>query len=263
MLKGFSVPLTPRGISSVAPMPPWHYAGDLLVVEYWADPAKAAAYLPAPLSLDDDAGYSTAHFVEWQGVTDGAEELLDPVRCQYREFFIMIAAKYKGERVNYCPYIFVTQDVSFARGWAQGLPKQIGEIYITHTYPVTNIAAPVVGKGGRFGASMSWCGRRMADARVVLEKEQSGRAGLPSRPFMGMRHFPDLANPTKPLVQQLVRGGASNVQVSAGWSGKAELAIPGCEIHELGDLSPTKVGMGHRFSMGLTISTVNVVEDLM
>jgi hypothetical protein len=43
MLKGYTLPRTPEGTSSLAPMPPWHYVGTCLVVEYEADPQLALA----------------------------------------------------------------------------------------------------------------------------------------------------------------------------------------------------------------------------
>ncbi|MGE5608170.1 MAG: acetoacetate decarboxylase family protein [Bacillota bacterium] len=264
MLKGFSSPMSPTGRSSLAPTPPWHYAGELLVIEYWADPAAAASYLPQGLEPDEDAGYCTAHFAEWQAVTSDGQESLDPVRSQYTEFFLLLAARWRGEKVNYCPYIFVSQDASLARGWAQGLPKQIGQIHMTRAYGVSNPATPTLAPGGRFGATLSWNGRRLVEAKLTLMSEQQGRAGLPARPYVGLRVFPDLAQPghDRPMVMQLVRGGASNVQVPAGWTGNAELQFLPCDVHELADLKPLRVGPGHRFSMGLTISTLTVLADL-
>lgn len=264
MLKGFFTPLSPTGRSSLAPLPPWHYAGDLIVVEYWADPAKVASYLPEGLEPDEDAGYCTAHFTDWQAATNGGDEPLDPVRSQYTEFFVLIAARWRGEKVNYCPYIFVTQDVSFARGLAQGLPKQMGQVHMTRVYGVTNPATPALAAGGRFGATLSWNGRRLVEARVTLTAPQQGRAGLPSRPYVGLRVFPDLeqGHHDKPLVMQLVRGGATNVQVATGWTGDADLRFLPCEEHELPDLAPVRVGAGHRFTMGLTITGVTVLADL-
>ena len=35
---GYTIPRSPGGRSSIVPYPPWHYVGDFLVVEYWADP---------------------------------------------------------------------------------------------------------------------------------------------------------------------------------------------------------------------------------
>jgi len=51
MLKGFNTPLTPKGMSTLNPAPPWHYSCDFLSVEFWADPAAVAAYLPDGLVL--------------------------------------------------------------------------------------------------------------------------------------------------------------------------------------------------------------------
>ena len=37
-LQGYSIPRTSTGKASLVPPPPWHYVGDFLVVDYWADP---------------------------------------------------------------------------------------------------------------------------------------------------------------------------------------------------------------------------------
>ncbi|MEV4599028.1 hypothetical protein AB0K15_16650 [Amycolatopsis sp. NPDC049253] len=34
-LKGYSYPLSPRGVANLAPTPPWHYVGDVVGVEFW------------------------------------------------------------------------------------------------------------------------------------------------------------------------------------------------------------------------------------
>ena len=49
-LTGYTVPRSPSGRSSLVPYPPWHYVGDFLVVEYWADPERAVSCLPAASS---------------------------------------------------------------------------------------------------------------------------------------------------------------------------------------------------------------------
>ncbi|WP_374305854.1 acetoacetate decarboxylase family protein, partial [Ferrovibrio sp.] len=49
--KGFFYPRSQSGQSSLLPPPPWHYAGDLLTVEYRTDPKLIADILPAPLTL--------------------------------------------------------------------------------------------------------------------------------------------------------------------------------------------------------------------
>ena len=71
MLKGFTTPLTPKGVSSIIPAPPWNNAGIVLAIEYWTDPAAVEAFLPSGFSLGPDPGYAIAHFAEWQSATAG------------------------------------------------------------------------------------------------------------------------------------------------------------------------------------------------
>ena len=52
MLKGFTVPRSPFGQAALTPPPPWHYAGDVVGVEFWTDADAAAATLPKGLSPD-------------------------------------------------------------------------------------------------------------------------------------------------------------------------------------------------------------------
>jgi len=87
-LAGFFYPRTATGRSSLLPGPPWHYSGDLLTVEYRTDPARVAELLPAPLEpAPDDPGAVALIWADWQSCGESGEELLDPVRAQYRECF--------------------------------------------------------------------------------------------------------------------------------------------------------------------------------
>ena len=82
MLKGFTVPRSPRGAAALAPPPPWHYAADVLAVEFWSDPEVSAGMLPNEVELDARSnGRSVAIFADCQ-FTAGAEEYLDPARYQ-------------------------------------------------------------------------------------------------------------------------------------------------------------------------------------
>src|SRR3712207_341057 len=93
-LQGYSLPRTSTGRSSLVPKPPWHYSGNFLVVEYRTDPEAARSFLPGDLDDGSDLGAAAAIFVEWQSCSDSFEELLDPARAQYKEFFVVLAAEY-------------------------------------------------------------------------------------------------------------------------------------------------------------------------
>ena len=133
-LRGYSLPRSPEGRASLVPPPPWHYVGDFLVLEFWADPDAVAAVLPPGLEpYAEDPGRAAALFVDWQSCTDSREELLDPARSQYKEFFIVVNAVLDGEHVTTCPYIWVDRDFALARGWIQGFPKKLGSVWMTRT----------------------------------------------------------------------------------------------------------------------------------
>src|ERR671936_2915434 len=149
--QGYSLPLSPNGSASLVPSPPWHYVGDFLVIEYWADPDAVTAVLPPGLSpFAGDPGRCAALFVDWQSCSESGEELLDPVRGQYREFFIVVNALLDGQAVTTCPYIWVDRDFALARGWIQGFPKKLGSIHLTRHFPLRSSAGPELAPGGRF-----------------------------------------------------------------------------------------------------------------
>jgi hypothetical protein len=102
VLKGYTLPRTPRGTSSLAPQPPWHYVGNALAVEYEVNPIAAEAFLPDGLELASNR--CAIYFIEWQYSSETDEEYLDPIRSQYRETIVLLSANFEGEPVAYCPF---------------------------------------------------------------------------------------------------------------------------------------------------------------
>jgi acetoacetate decarboxylase len=261
MLKGYTAPRTPRGISSLAPTPPWHYVSTSLAIEFTADSARAARFLPEELEPDPD-GRCAVYFAEWQFATDTGEEYLDPVRSQYKEAIFLISAAFRGEPVAYCPFIFVDQDVSLMRGLVQGWPKQFGTVWITRSLP--SKAAPVEGPGGRFGATLSVRDRRVAEARVTLRETSDRRPSPGFARGVNVRYFPELAagKHDTPAVHELVQLRSRDVQFSTVWTGDAELRLFDHPHLELADLAPVTVGAGFRFSFAFTVDDVALLKDL-
>jgi len=262
MIKGYALPRTPRGTSSLAPLPPWHYAGTVLAVEFAADSAAAAAFLPD--GLEPDSGRGAAYFIEWQYASESGEEYLDPIRSQYHETIFLLSAKYQGSPVAYCPFIWVDQDVSLMRGLIQGWPKQLGSTWITRAYDLPSKAAPVVGPGGKFGATLSVRDSRLAEAQVVLREKTDA---LPSPSFakaVNVRYFPELTagKHDEPAVHELVQLKSRDVKFSDIWKGDATLTFFDHPYLELSDLRPTEVIAGYRFSFALTVDDLLKLRDL-
>ncbi|GAB2917538.1 acetoacetate decarboxylase family protein [Paraburkholderia jirisanensis] len=261
-LKGFSLPRTPDGKSSLAPTPPWHYVANALAVEFSVDSERAAAFLPDGLTLSSDR--AAVYFADWQSVTESGNENLDPIRSQYRETIFLLSAQFDGAPVAYCPFIWVDQDISLMRGLTQGWPKQIGSVWMTRAYDLPSKATPVVGDGGTFGATLSFKDQRLANARVTL-REKTDR--LPDPTFAGavnVRYFPDLTqgNHQRPLVHDLVQLKSRDTQIGDIWKGEASLEIFETLTSELSALRPVSVGAGYRFSFAFTVDDVRVLKDL-
>jgi acetoacetate decarboxylase len=262
MLQGYTLPRTPRGTSSLVPAPPWHYVGNCLAVEYEADPAAVASFLPS--GLEYHSGQCAVYFADWQYASDSGEEYLDPVGSQYRETILLISARFEGSPCAYCPFIWVDQDVSLMRGLTQGWPKQFGSTWMTRAYDLPSRATPLLGPGGKFGATLAVKDRRLVEACITLREPA---AQLPTPNFaraVNVRHFPELAagKHDRPAVHELVQLKSRDVHVSPIWKGEASLRFldhPSCELPAL---CPVKVGAGYRFSCALTVDDLVVLRDL-
>jgi acetoacetate decarboxylase len=263
MLKGFTVPKSPFGQAALTPPPPWHYAGDVVGVEFWTDPDATAATLPNGLSPDPNSnGHAVMMFLDWQ-FTAQDDEYLEPARYQYREAFVLVDATYHDVPVMWCPYIYVDNDAALARGWTQGFPKKMGSIFQTRSFAASGPAAAPVASGSRFGASLSAHGQRLAEACVTLHKPVENGLSLLSRPTVLLRYFPRLAAgyQDKPAVNELAMSITDNLTVAGAWIGKGELNFTETNGEELHALAPSRIESGFRYSLSYSVSDLKILED--
>jgi hypothetical protein len=264
MLKGFNYPLTPKGMSTLNPLPPWYYSADFLSIEFWADPAAVRATLPQGLDPDPAAdGHASALFYDWQ-FSGSNEEFLDPARYQYREFFLLLDALFEGRRVSYCPYIFVDNDAALARGWSQGYPKRLGSIFQTRYYAATGKAGPALAAGSKFAGTISAGGQRLAEGVVTLREPLKDLAGFSERPVVNLLHYPRLAAGMhdKPAIHELVENVPHNVKIEQAWAGEGNLVLPVCKGEEVSDLAPRRCGRGLRASMAYVVDDLKTLKRL-
>jgi acetoacetate decarboxylase len=263
MLRGYSVPRSPEGSSSLVPAPPWHYVGDFLVVEYWAAAEAVEAVLPVGLEPHEDPGRCAAIFADWQSCSDSREELDDPIRSQYREFFVVVNALLDGEQVTTCPYIWVDRDFALARGWVQGFPKKLGSIQMTRHFQLGATASPGLAPGARYAGTLAAGDRRLAFGAVTLERESVDGPTHNDPPLVNVRHFPNLAagRHDEPAVHELVRARSRDREISPIWAGTAELELYPAPNEELAALAPLRVGTGFRFTFAYTVDDLETVRD--
>lgn len=263
-LRGYTTPRTPSGRASLVPPPPWHYVADFLVVDFHAGADAAVSLLPAGVQPHPDPGRCAAVFADWQSCSESGEELIDPVRGHYREFYLLLSGLLDGEAVTACPFIWVNQDFALARGWIQGFPKKLGEVWMTRAFALECRAAPGVRAGSPFGATCSARGRQIARARVVLEGPSREGSIHTAPPIVNVRHFPRLAagHHDDPAVHELVRARSRDRAVSEIWEGAAELELSPAPGEEHAMLAPVSVERGYRFTFAYTVDDLETVREL-
>lgn len=250
-LLGYSLPLSPSGTSSMLTPPPWHFAGEVVMVDFRVDPRAARRFLPPGLELGADPGAAAAVFAFWQWCSADEEELADPVRAQFAEFLILLGCQFGGRPLARCPYAWVDQPVPMVRGWVQGMPKQFGEIHLTRAMPVGPSAVRLA-EGGRFAGTASVFGRRLAEAAVTLEGVAEQPPLLHTVPLAHTLTFPRWASTDRPEAD-LVASEVSDVAFSTAWTGPATLRLHDVLDDDFASLAPEEVGSGWVFSYAETL----------
>jgi acetoacetate decarboxylase len=262
--QSYTQPFSPRGLAGIAPLPPWHYAADFITIAFEASEKAVTEVLPPKLGPDSKNGtvLCTVSFAAWQASTANGDEFLDPARSQYNECILFVGARYKGEPVFHCPYIYVDSDLSMVRGWLLGYPKKLGTVHTTRAFPVTSPAAPPLGPSGRFGGTLALHGRRLAEGTVTLEEEaESGAPLFGSRPIIARRYFASLYEGEYecPAIDELTRLCGENFQLSTAWAGSAALNFYASPTEDIDLLGPVRVLRGYRYSLALT-NRLNIKE---
>ncbi|MEU7152555.1 enduracididine biosynthesis enzyme MppR [Streptomyces sp. NPDC045456] len=258
---GYSLPLSPTGTSSMLTPPPWHFSGEVVMVEYRVDPDAARRFLPPGLTPGADPGAAAAVFATWQWCSADGAELADPGRCQFGEFLILLSCEFEGRPMARCPYAWVDQAVPMMRGWVQGMPKQFGTIH--QSRPVTvGRAGSRLEPGGRFDGALSVHGRRAVEASVTLERSGDRAPALHDVPLAHTLTFPEWVPSADGPRARLVASEVSDVEFSRIWSGSGNLSfLDGGLGDDFASLVPLEVGDGHVFAYGETLRGGRLLTD--
>jgi len=258
-LKGYTLPLTPEGKSSLVQTPPWYYGGELMQLLFKADPGQARRFIPAPLEMGPEPGAGIIWFVEWVSVSETDPDLAfrNPERAIYKECIVLLQCSFQGEVGYLVPFIWVDNDFTLMRGFIQGFPKVLGRIYMTRLHEMN----PLVG-GRQAGAKLKGicesCGERVVEGSLIL-KEKAERAALPKVKFFLLRHMPSIENPEQAVVHEIATSIAS-LEVDHIWRGDADIKFTSVFNEELQRLMPLEVQGGFYHSAGLKISGGRVLH---
>ncbi|MEZ5095583.1 MAG: acetoacetate decarboxylase family protein [Nocardioides sp.] len=249
-MSGFFYPRTASGQASLIPSPPWYYSGDLLTVEYRTDPARVAELRPAPWApAPEDPGAVALIWADWQSCSSSRGELLAPVRSPYKEAFVVGRCAFEGEVYSRCVYIWVDKDFAIARGIHQGYPKKLGSMWQTRPMAFPH-AAPVLGPGGQFGATLASGDRRLADAVLTLREESDTNGFVNGHPMAHHRIYPDIAGQGDAYAE-LIRSGGSEFEGGQSWRGDVQLTLYDSPTEELSRLTVDEVIGGYYRQVGV------------
>jgi acetoacetate decarboxylase len=259
-LKGYSLPLSPKGQTSIVDAPPWYYGGEVLSLTFKADERKVRALIPPPLEMGPNPGQGAVWFVEWVSASEARPDLsfINPERSLYRECFVVVGCQYNGVPGSFVPYIWVDNDFTLARGFIQGFPKKLGRIYITRLHELT----PKIG-GKQVGAKVKGIcdvnAQRIVEGSMIFT-HPSKPSELPPIRFYLMRHFPSIEDPIRPSVHELTVANVSDVKIKDVWAGDSQIKFFESPFEEVADLGPIEAQAAFFFSMGLTITGGKVIH---
>jgi len=244
-MDGFLFPRTATGRSSLIPAPPWHYSGEMLTVEYRTDPRRVAELLPEDLDLHpEDPGAVAVIWADWQSCGPDFAELLEPERAQYREVLVVVRCGWDDRLWSRCVYIWVDKDFAMVRGYHQGYPKKLGDIWMTR--PVTvGRAGPRLQAGGAFGATLSASGRRLAQARLTLTEPVERPGFVNALPMLHHRQWPAIESDGTDALDEVVTMRGFDSEIADVWAAEAELELRASPFEELAALQPVEVIGGY------------------
>ncbi|GAA2228907.1 acetoacetate decarboxylase family protein [Herbiconiux moechotypicola] len=258
-LRGFTLPLSPSGRTSLFPPPPWDYSAEMLVVDFTADRERLARYLPTGLVPTAEGGASFG-FGRWSAGADADPRMkADPARGQHDEAYLLIHAMMGEKKVGFLAFSWVSTELSQIRGLVQGFPKKLGAAYISRPVELGR-GGPQRQPGHTLHAHVNSMNRRLATASVKLDTaEPEGFVPPPATiPHLYLRMFPTLA-PAESPVLELSTLTLRDVEVGSAYSGDAELEFGESEYEELAELGPIQAGRGYHYWYAMTILEGSVV----
>ncbi len=245
-------PRSASGKASLLPPPPWHYSGDMLTLEYRTDPAAVAELLPDGIEpADEDPGAVAVVWADWQACSDGFAELLDPVRAQYKEVFVVVRCKFDGRHYSRCVYIWVDTDYAMVRGQHQGYPKKLGSIFLTRPVRVGR-AGPRLEPGGRFGASLAAYDRRLIEASFEITGASEDAGFVNALPMLHSRWMPAIEGDGSDSLDELVTMSAYEAEIGRSFTGSFTLSFGASPVEELDRLAPREKIAGYWREVGFS-----------
>lgn len=251
-LRGWTLPQTRTGQSSIVAPPPWHYSGEIISVDFTASADAVAALLPEGMKPVPE-GTASVVFADWCSSSDNDERVAgNPAIGQYHEAYVVLHAVRGDKKVGRVPFIWVDSELSLLRGQIQGFPKKMGQIAMTRAVELGR-GGVRKDRGSTFVAHATSHGRRVITAKVTIESTAERPPRAATLPLVHTRLFPAIDRP-EPAVRELQFGAISDFSCGTIHTGRATLELGATEYEEIEALAPISVGAGYVFSMAFSVT---------
>ncbi|MCH9780381.1 MAG: acetoacetate decarboxylase family protein [Alphaproteobacteria bacterium] len=256
-MQGFAYPQTPTGNASILPPTPWHYSGQLLTIEYRVSPDLLRTFLPESFELaDEDPGALALIWADWQSCGNDFAEVLDPVRMQYMETFLVMRCQFRKQTYSRCLFIWVDKDYAMIRGLHQGYPKKLGSIHLTRPVRVGRVGPKMQdGKlitGGKFGATLAANDRRLAEATFTVTGESPNTGFVNALPMVHNRWMQRIESDGVASLDEIVTMRGFDADLGTAYKGTASLEFFPSPTEELTALAPQEIIGGFWREVGVS-----------
>jgi acetoacetate decarboxylase len=248
-------PVTARGGATLASHfsdPSHRLAGNMIVVDFDADPAVVREYVPQPLELDGSGRVYLWTYDGWVYSDRTSTEFVSENRANYAETFFMIPCTFEGELYHYMLYSWVTRDWLAYRGRRLGMPHKVADVQVTRFHP----SEPLYhGPGANVRVCVAVeCTGLVLRQYVDLQRE-SNTSELPfpmsntyCPRFLGWRHYHDVVE-DRPALNDLVRHWGDDLDLGPVWTGPAGLEFFDAENEEVLPFQPVRIRAGWFFTL--------------
>lgn len=217
----------------------------MLTLEYRTEPDAVAELLPDPLEpADEDPGAVAVIWADWQSCSDAGGELLDPIRSQYMEVFVVARCKYRGRHYSRCLYIWVDRDYAMVRGHHQGYPKKLCSAYMTRPITVGK-AGPRLEPGGQFGATLAANDRRLIEASFTITGPSDHAGFVNGLPMVHHRVMPAIESDGSDSLHEIVTMSSFDAEIGRSFAGDFDITLGSSPVEELDRLAPQELIAGY------------------
>ena len=131
----------------------------------------------------------------------------------------------------------------------QGYPKKLGEMWMTKPVPYGR-AGPRLEPGGRFGATLSTFGRRLATASFTITGLADTPGFVNGHPMLHSRQMPAIEMDGRDSLDELVTMTGYDAEAGPVYAGDATLELLDAPTEELTRLAPFEIIGGYFRQVG-------------